>query len=385
MNNDVNENNTFENPPKISIYKINILASVENANINENVNVNINEENINKKKRTNSKKNLLFLDTNSNKKKLKKNNIKNIFESSFRSKRTSFQEKEKNEDDNPKDEPPKIIVVNNSGNENSKKDSEFLSHSFMSHRSKNKLNENNNENELNLCKLADQLYENEEHFQKNIISKKGDFDTLNTIKKNDSFISEEIIKKKYKNRFFLNEESICKDNSNANLLKELNDKNKEYKGRKSNVSSSSKGKSSNYNFKRSRKKNGSSNFKKLKIKNEIEKKEDGGEDKNKIRKAPKLSNDMINNSRTFKENISAKLLRMNASKQSVYENNEIKGKNNKKKSPNKINNNKSKIITDDTKNENENIKNKKKDSKGKKFSFFCCLNNNGNDSDEFCN
>lgn len=36
----------------------------------------------------------------------------------------------------------------------------------MSHRSKNKLNENNNENELNLCKLADQLYENEEHFQK---------------------------------------------------------------------------------------------------------------------------------------------------------------------------------------------------------------------------
>jgi hypothetical protein len=51
MNNDVNENNTFENPPKISIYKINILASVENANINENVNVNINEENINKKKK----------------------------------------------------------------------------------------------------------------------------------------------------------------------------------------------------------------------------------------------------------------------------------------------------------------------------------------------
>jgi hypothetical protein len=314
---------------------------------------------------------------------------KNYLGNSLRRKKTAFERKEKEEKEakeiKGESDFHKIKTFNPKNKNKINSQEEYFSPQYKK-RPNIGLNKNDNDNDiLKLISLTNKIYENEEHFQKNIISKKGDFDTLNTIKKNDSFISEEIIKKKYKNRFFLNEESICKDNSNANLLKELNDKNKEYKGRKSNVSSSSKGKSSNYNFKRSRKKNGSSNFKKLKIKNEIEKKEDGGEDKNKIRKAPKLSNDMINNSRTFKENISTKLLRMNASKQSVYENNEIKGKNNKKKSPNKINNNKSKIITDDTKNENENIKNKKKDSKGKKFRFFCCLNNNGNDSDEFCN
>ena len=377
---------TFENPPKISIYKINILASVENTNINENINGNINEnikenEGIIKDVKTKgSKKNLLYLDNFSNKRKSKKSNIKNILESSFRSKKRSSLPDQGN-NDNLKDNKSNKIVINNNGNNNSNKDSEFYSHIFISPRAKNQLNRENNESELKLSKLAEQLYKNEEHFQKKIISKKyGLNDSLNTIKKNDSFISEEIIKKKRKNNAFLKLESLDKDNSNSNLLK-LFIENKDYKRRKSNVSSSSKGVSSNYNTKKDKKKN-YSNFKKIKIKNEIDKKGDGEEDKNKIKKIPKLSNDRINNSKTLKKNLSSKALRIFGSKKTLNENNDIKSKNTKKKSPNKINNNKSQI-NDDKKNEKN--KTKKKDNKSQKFRFFCCLNNKEDDSDENCN
>ena len=370
---------TFENPPKISIYKINILASVENANINENINGNINE-NINENegiiknvKTKGSKQNLLYLENFSNKRKSKKSNIKKILESSFRSKkRSSIQDKVNNDNDNLKDNKSNIIVINNNGNNNgnnnSNKDSEFYSHSFISP----------NESELKLSKLAEQIYENEEHFQKKIISKKyGLNDSLNTIKKNDSFISQEIITKKRKNNAFLKLESLDKDNSNANLLK-LFIENKDYKRKKSNISSSSKGVSSNYNTKNDKKKN-FSNFKKIKIKNEIDKKGDGEEDKNKIKKIPKLNNDRINKSRTLKKNLNSKSLRIFGNKKTLNENNDIKSKNTKKKSPNKIKNNKSQI-NDDQKNGKN--KTKKKDNKSQKFRFFCCLNNKDDDSDE---
>jgi len=371
MNNDINENNnksiqdTFENPPKISIYKINILASVENANINEN----INEGSLNNNKQTNgSKKNLLFLDTFSNKKKSKKNNIKNILESSFRSKKRSSLADQEKDNDNLKDGKSNIIVINSIGNEIQNKDSDFYSCSFISPRGKNKLIRENNESEFKLSKLAEQLYENEEHFQKDIISKKrGLNDSINTIKKNDSFISEEIIKKKRRNNMFLNVEPFDKDNSNANLLKD-------YKRRKSNVSSSSKGKSSNYNIKNYKKKNNFSNFKKNNFKNEAEKKGDGEEYKNKNKK---------NSNMNLKQNLSSKILRIYDNKKTMNENNEIKNKNTRKKSSNKIKSDKSQI-NDDTKKGN-NAKNKKKENKNQKFRFFCCLNNNDNDSDENCN
>ena len=383
MDNEINENNnksnqdTFENPPKISFYKINILASVENANINENENEN--KENINKKKKTNNnKKNLLLLDPFSNKK--TKKNLKNILESSFRSKRNSRREEDENKD-NLKDNKLNIVVVNNNENENQIKLNEFNSPNLISPRKKNK--EKNNDRELNLSKLAEKLYENEEHFQKNIIPKKGSLiDSLNTIKKNDSFISEEIIKKKLKSNFNINIDSNNKDHSNANLLKEFSDKHLDNIKRKSNASSSSKGKSSIYNIKKGIKTNNYSNFKKSKYKNEVEveKKEDKEEDKISIRKRPKFSNNnIISNSKTLKLNISSKPLKLYNNKKSPKEETETKIDNTKKKSSNKIKNNKSQI-NDNTK--NEKIKSKKKD---KKFCYFCCLNNKDNDSDEYCN
>jgi hypothetical protein len=146
MDNEINENNnksnqdTFENPPIISFYKINILAAVENANINENKNEKENKENINKKKKANnSKKNLLLLEPFSNKLKLKKS-LKNILESSFRSKRSSMQDQDKNKD-NPKDDKLNIIVVNNNENENLIKVNEFISPNLISPRKSYNLNE----------------------------------------------------------------------------------------------------------------------------------------------------------------------------------------------------------------------------------------------------
>jgi hypothetical protein len=387
MDNEINENNnksnqdTFENPPKISFYKINILAAVENANINENKNEKENKENINKKKKANnSKKNLLLLEPFSNKLKLKKS-LKNILESSFRSKRSSMQDQDKNKD-NPKDDKLNIIVVNNNENENLIKVNELISPNLISPRKSYNLNEKNNDSEFNLCKLAEQLYENEEHFQKNIIPKKGGLnDSLNTMKKNDSYISEEIIKKKVKNNYNLIIDSTDKDQSNANLLKEIIDKNKDDIKRKSNVSNSSKGKSSNYNIKKSTKKNNFSNFKKIKFKDEVENKEYKEEDKISIKKRPKFSNNMLNNSRTLKQNFSSKPLRLYDNKKPAKEDTEIKIKNSKKKSSNKNKNNQSQI-NDNTK--NEKTKNNKRDNKDKSFCYFCCLNNKDNDSDEYC-
>ena len=381
MDNEINENNnksnqdTFENPPKISLYKINILASVENANINENENES--KENINKKKKNNNnKKNLLLLDPFSSKK--TKKNLKNILESSFRSKRNSRKEEDENKD-NLKDNKSNIVVVNNNENESPIKVNEFNSPNLINPRKKNK--EKNNDRELNLCKLAEKLYENEEHFQKNIIPKKGSLiDSLNTIKKNDSFISEGIFKKKLKSNFNIYIDSTIKDQNNSNLLKEFSDKNLDKIKRKSNASSSSKGKSSIYNNKKGIKVSNCSSFKKIKFKNEVEMKQDKEEDQISIRKRSKFSNNnIINNCKTLKQNISSKPLRLYDNKKPSKEETEINNDNTKKKSSNKIKNDKSKI-NDNTK--NENIKNKKKN---KKFCYFCCLNNKDNDSDEYCN
>lgn len=377
MDNQIKENNnqsiqdTYENLPKISVYKINILASVENENIKEN------EENINSIKKNNSKKNLLLLGPNPTKKKFKKK-MKNILESSFRSKKRSSVPSQGKGNDNQKDYKSNIVVINNNENEYSNKGSELYSRSFISPRAKNKITKEKNESEFNLGKLADQLYEKEEHFQKSIFSKKAGLnDSINTVKKDESFISDEIIKKKRKN--YLKLDSIDKDISNGNLLNII-DQDNDNKRRKSNISSSSKGMSSNYNTKKDKKKNNNcSNFRKLKLKNDGEKKEDGEGGKNKIKQ---ISNDMINNNSPLKKNLSSKVLRIFGSKKTVNENADNKSRNTKKKSSNKIRNNKSQI-------NNNNKKDKKKkntkDTKGKKFYFFCCLNSKDNDSDDNCN
>ena len=432
MNNEIKENNNNnlqvnnENQNNIPFYKINIIKSCEKVVVPQTP-VN------------NTKKNLLL----SPKRRKSRNEDelnKILLDCSFRSKKIPILNPTKK--DNPPDSPnlqnlaQKSKILNekdkNSPNRNnySNKNKEILNQDVsISSRSRISINFNNNINNsnsknnnnessyLNILKYTKKIYENDEHLNKQMLTKKIDINDLSKLKKNDLFTSGKMGNKNFQKKkliisFGLNEN----ENENPHILQ--GNYNKNIKSFKRKISSGTKGRPSN-ELSKSKEKSSFSNFIKLKEKivNRVKGNESSKnfyinnnndnnlmEDNNSI-KLYKLNKDVDLTSKSSKfylstKNIKAKNMntgkileekseKNDKNKNKVRNNPKInKTKNQKKESisSNKNQTNDFDIIKKETtKNKENKIENNLENNtnkKKKKICFFCCLNSKENDSDE---
>ena len=248
MNNDINERNIKmtidkdENKCKTPIHKINIITHDIKENGHENKNIN-NNNNINNK-------NKLFYSPIFRRKSGYLTGIKNILEQSYKRKRSN-----NFEEDNSKLQKIKTLKEKSNNNINREKEIYMKEPNLELHKKNSNRYDNSNNNfkngVKNLLQFTSNLYENDEHLNKGIITKKIDMNNFPNSKKNNLVISGGSIfqKKKLIISFGLNDQS--KD------ISLLNNKNCSFKRKVSNISNR---KITN----EQRKKNSFSNFLKLK-------------------------------------------------------------------------------------------------------------------------
>lgn len=375
MNNDINESNIKmtidknENECKTPICRINIIKHDEKENDHENKNIN-NNNNINNKNK------LFYSPALFRKKSGYITGIKNILEQSYKTKRTN-----NFEEDNSNLQKIKTFKEKSNNNMHREKEIYMKEASLESHKknSNKHYNANNNfENGVkNLLQFASNLYENDEHLNKGIITKKIDMNNFPNSKKNSLVISGGSIfqKKKLIISFGLNDQS--KD------ISLLNNKNCSFKRKVSNIS--------NRKLSNEQSKNSFSNFLKIKkIKSTTKERKEISNNNNHY-KMIKYSNIPNNDGDFTSKSCKYDYLRARTFKpkriiaEKIFE--EIEPVKYKKKNS-KIHNSKSKII-DTNKNETNDLIDSKKESpknknktKNKKFNFLCCFKCKFNDDSD---
>ena len=257
----------------------------------------------------------------------------------------------------------------------------------------NNNNVNNKQNSiLNILKLTSNIYNNDEHLKKDVVTKKIDINNIPNIKKSDLFMSgniDKIIKKKKLIiTFGLNEQNEINVNQNEFKSNKLN-------SFKRKISSGSKGKSSND-------KNSFSNYIKINKRNKSPSKERHDEsNKNKNNDINLITENSTKNKPIREEDMTSKSIKFslgraktlktksNYDQKIIEEKRKFKSKisvrNNKLKSNKKVNINSNKSQANDTINNSkkESLKNELNTKKEKKkICFFCCLSQKSNDSDE---
>ena len=255
----------------------------------------------------------------------------------------------------------------------------------------NNNNVNNMKNSiLNIQKLTNNIYNNDEHLKKEVVTKKIDINNIPNIKKSELFMSGNmdklIKKKKLRITFGLNEQKEINVNQNEFKSNKLNSS-------KRKISSGSKGKSSND-------RNSFSNYIKINKINKSpskEKHDDSNKNndinlvtENSTKNKPNREGDVT--SKSIKFNLGrAKTLKTktNCGQKIIEEKRKFKPKiserSNKSKTIKKVGLNSKKNQVNDT------INNSKKESpknelnikkEKKKLCLFCCLSQKSNDSDE---
>ena len=442
MNNEIIENNNNlqdnnENQNNSNFYKINIIKTNENEVVPQTP--------------VNNKQNRLLLSPTVKRRKSKNEDEINkmMLDSSFREKKIPLSKSVKKE--NPPDSPksprsPNFIQnlkktktlkeknknsvrYNNKKDKNKDKDKEILyQYSNISPKRRISVNYNNNyffnnsnkktkkeSSYLNILKYTKKLYENDEHLNKQMLTKKIDINDLSKIKKSDLFISNKMNNKHFQKKkliisFGLNE------NENPILFQESYNKN--LKSFKRKISSATRGKPSN-ELSKNKEKSSFSNFLQFKQKSQNRENEDETskhfygnnyynfdnnlieENSNKNYK-PNKDGDITSKSskfylraKTFKtKNLSTgKILEEKTEKDDKNGKNKNKLKINQK--ANKIKNQKKESIISNKNKINDfdilkkespkNIENKIENStnkKKKKFWFFCCFGSKENESEE---
>ena len=186
MNNDINERNIKmtidkdENKCKTPIHKINIITHDIKENGHENKNIN-NNNNINNK-------NKLFYSPIFRRKSGYLTGIKNILEQSYKRKRSN-----NFEEDNSKLQKIKTLKEKSNNNINREKEIYMKEPNLELHKKNSNRYDNSNNNfkngVKNLLQFTSNLYENDEHLNKGIITKKIDMNNFPNSKKNNLVIS----------------------------------------------------------------------------------------------------------------------------------------------------------------------------------------------------
>ena len=427
MNNEIKENNNNnlkennENQKNNHFYKINIIKTSEKQVIPQTP--------IN-----NNKQNKLLLSPTSKRRKSKNEDEINkmMLDCSFRSKKITLSKsvKKDNPIDSPKSPRPTNFINNlqktttikekdkKFDRYNNKDEEKLYNKSNISPKRRISVNYNNNnfnnsnkksKNEnsyLNILKYTRNIYENDEHLKKQMLTKKIDINDLANMKKNNLFISNRINNKNFQKKkiiisFGLNE------NENPIILQEGYNKN--LKSFKRKISSATKGGPSN-ELSKSKEKSSFSNF--LKFNQKSSNREKEGESSRNYNKKNFENNLMEDNSiKNFKPNkggdltsksskfyLTAKTIKtknMNSVKILEEKNDKNKNKLKSNQKENKTKNQKKESINSNKNQTNdfdilkkESPKNKENkienniNKKKKKFWFFCCLNFKENDSDE---
>ena len=410
MNNEISKNvnnKKGENENKASFYKINIIKTTENPK----------EKEFETPKNEKQKNNRLLASPFVRRKK-SDIDIKNILMSSFVSKRgepSILVEKEQ--------KIPKNMLKTKSlaDNDLSLRIKDMGNNNPVRKRSAKKKNDNNNENDsLNLLKYTNNLFENDEHLNKDLIVKKININ--NNISK---FNNNEIIVIGRNDKSFLNNknkliitldlnEKVVSDNNlklrnNSIKKKNLYKRQKSYNSKENNSNSLNKSKEKqnfskflNENKKNKSKKdiNNSGALKKIYNNNDYKiiinnqnnnRKSNCSYNSLKIFKYNKDEDITSKNSKFFMSKAKPYQIKDNKDKNMVEDNKNYKEKVLNKKISLETNNNKINKIENINSNKNQEYNNIKKEDQGnskkvkvnnKKCGFLCCLNFKRNDSED---
>ena len=373
MNNEINEgtdNNkkeTNKNEDKPHFFKINIIKPKEIEKTNEKQNTQNNMR--------------LSLSSKRNKSKKKINDIKLILESSFRPKYSKRKSEQKSEGNNCNNNNENDSIFGRS--ENSINLNDELNNNNINPKNKiniNQINNSENNSNKNLYLFTNNLYQNDEHFKKCVISKKNKND-FSKSKINNSLSNIANIKNisNSKKNF---KESISLHNQSCKSIKNFLEQNS------IKIDSKFKFKEKKYCFEN-----------KLKLKNPIKTKDEESFKNYTRTKVFNLNDNNKSNIQYFDENNTVKSSNIYLYKNKIdkikYNNNEEKKLeiNNKKSKPKKnaktnkkkvgekktvsVNNlkNKNNEIVENVKKENCKIQEDiDKKNKKKKFCLFCCFN-----------
>ena len=410
MNNEINENannKKCENENNTPFYKINIIKTTEKS-----------KEKEFQTPRNEKQKNNRLLATKIKKRKKSDIDIKNILMSSFVSKRGEPSVLVEKEVKIPKillktkslaDIDPSLLGIKNMGN-----------NTPVRKRSVKKRNDNNNENDsLNILKFTNNLYEKDEHLNKDLIVKKINMDNISKINNNEIIITGKIDKSLLNNKnkliitFNLNEKVV--NDNNLQLKNNSFRKNSLYQTEKSynskEISSNGLNKSKdkqifskflneNKKYKSNKdvstlealKKIYNNNDYNVIINNQSNKsKSNSFCNSLKIIKSNKDGDITSKNSKFFMSKAKPYKINNNKDKNMVKDNKNYKEKVLNKKISLQINNNNINKMENINNNENQEYNNIKKEDqevskkvkvKNKKFSFLCCLNFKRDDSEE---
>ena len=390
MNNAIKDsnNNRNETENKSNFYKINIIEPNEKEKLSETP-------------KNNKKNNKLFLTPIQARRKSKyenDNEIKNFLLNSVCSKRGSIIVP------NTKDQPQINLLKTKAAKEKiiispKYKKSTFgcenyspkLKRSVNYNININNNNVNNRQNSiLNILKLTSNIYNNDEHLKKDVITKKIDINNIPNIKKSELFtsgnIDKLIKKKKLIITFGLNEQNEINVNQNEFKSNKLN-------SFKRKISTGSKGKSSID-------RNSFSNYIKINKRNKSPSKERHDESnknndinlvtENSTKNKPNKEGDVTSKNIIFNLGRAKTLkTKSNCDQKIIEEKRKFKSKISVRTSKSKTS---KKICLNSNKNQvNDTINNSKKESpknelktkkENKKICLFCCLSQKSNDSDE---
>jgi len=360
MNNEINgskimqSGETKDQENKSPYHKFNSMQSIENEKINELKNHEVHNR---------------FLSPNSNSKKVKffNNNIDSENTPKMAKFNKKFEEM-KGRDRNINDKKTKTTRNKIKNNKNKFLLSDIMSHNI--YKPKKSVNTSfvlKNPNEvLNIVKLANHLYENDEHFQKEIFAKKVNLNNYYQKKNSNLFTSSLLTKKSKKKKIVIS----LGVNDDKNSLKGSTVQNKDFKRK---ITGASK-------FYNSNDKNSYTDYAKNKQKKVIKKGDESVKQKIKSNLFKEENNKVFLKLKSVKlknENIPEKLLNKDKiSKEEKNKNKQANSLNTNKKSADDNN------ITLFNRKESEIIQ-KSTNNKKKKFCLFCCLypNQNGSDVD----